>query len=136
MSKFHYFLPGLHKCAHNAYAGPFIIQAIPCSQTVHSLHQLALHMILSMPVCVKGLKYKSQIHVQIMCRAHVGSTPAQEAPEAAFDVDVKLPSHLSPHLSSASRCSPFLSIRLLFFLPSSLSLFPSLTPTLSQQVIH
>lgn len=123
-----------HMLVHSAYK-PFPVAnhvLVPLS---------ALYMILSAPGCERP-----RIKPAHTCAGHVFSACGIDSclkwfmsgpgGSAAFDVDVKPPSHPSLHLSSASCCSPFLSIRLPFFLSSFLPLFPSLTPTLSLSASH
>lgn len=129
------------QCVHKAHAGPFSIQAIPCGEPCTRSTACPLHD----PECA-WVYERPRIKPAHTCAGHVFSACGIDSclkwfmsgagGSAAFDVDVKPPSHPSLHLSSASCCSPFLSIRLPFFLSSFLPLFPSLTPTLSLSASH
>lgn len=134
MSKCHYFFPGLphvfrvHMLVHSAD------KPIPVATHVLVL-STALHII--QVACMRMRPRIKAAHTDT-CADHVFTCLKQFSLRSSgpFDVDVKLASHPSPHLSVTSCCSLFLSIHLPFFLSSFLPLFPSLTPTLSQQVIH
>lgn len=131
---------------HSALAGPEqslrtfgCSAAIPCGNPcTHSTNCLPHD-----PECACVYK-KLQIKAANTCAGHVFSSCGLDSSlkrfrsvpggSAAFDVNVKPPSRLSLHLSSASCCSPFLSIHRTFFHPSSLSSHHS--HPLAQQVIH
>lgn len=111
---------------HNAHAGPFSRQTIPFSNpctysTNCPPHDPECACVYERPQTETAHTYTCANRVFKAYEIVFGLKRFDPGGAGAFNVDVKLPSHLSLPLSSASCCSPFLSILLpSFFLPSFL----------------